>query len=52
MRAAVAIIGLLLLGGCMADTKGAPDHPTMYVSMANGCATPDPQAAAAVLRLR
>ena len=35
MRAAVAIIGLLLLGGCMADTQ-APEQPTMYLSMANG----------------
>ena len=50
MRAAVAIAGLLLLGGCMADTK-APDQPTMYLSMANGGATLDPQAAASIISL-
>ena len=48
MRAAVAIIGLLLLGGCMADTQ-APEQPTMYLSMANGGATLDPQAAASMI---
>ena len=50
MRAAVAIAGLLLLGGCMADTK-APDQPTMYLSMANSGATLDPQAAASIISL-
>src|SRR3981189_1864796 len=50
MRAAVAIIGLLLLGGCMGDTQ-APDQPTMYLSMANGGATLDPQAAASIISL-
>ena len=50
MRAAVAIAVLLLLGGCMADTK-APDQPTMYLSMANGGATLDPQAAASIISL-
>ena len=50
MRAAVAIAGLLLLGGCMADTK-APDQPTMYLSMANGGAKLDPAAAASMISL-
>jgi uncharacterized protein YkwD len=50
MRAAVAIAGFLLLGGCMADTK-APDQPTMYLSMANGGATLDPVAAASIISL-
>ena len=49
MRAAVAIIGLLLLGGCMADTQ--PEQPTMYLSMANGGATLDPLAAASMISL-
>jgi uncharacterized protein YkwD len=50
MRAAVAIAGFLLLGGCMADTK-TPDQPTMYLSMANGGATLDPMAAASIISL-
>src|SRR5436189_6076395 len=50
MRAAVAIIGLLMLGGCMGDTQ-APEQPTMYLSMANGGATLDPQAAASMISL-
>jgi uncharacterized protein YkwD len=50
MRAAVAIAGFLLLGGCMADTR-APDQPTMYLSMANGGATLDPVAAASIISL-
>ena len=50
MRAAVAIAGLLVLGGCMADTK-APDQPTMYLSMANGGAKLDPVAAASMISL-
>ena len=36
-----------LIRGCMADTKG-PEQPTMYLSMANGGATLDPQAAASM----
>ena len=50
MRALFVIIGLLALGGCMADTK-VPDQPTMYLSMANGGATLDPQAAASMISL-
>ena len=50
MRAIVAIIALLALGGCMADTK-MPDQPTMYLSMANGGATLDSQAAASMISL-
>jgi len=50
MRAATAILGLLLLGGCAADTQ-IPDQPAMYLSMANGGATLDPQAAASMISL-
>jgi hypothetical protein len=49
MRAAVAIIGLLALGGCAADVP--VEQPTMYLSMANGGAKLDPQAAASMISL-
>jgi uncharacterized protein YkwD len=49
MRAAVATIGLLALGGCAAE---APiEQPSMYLSMANGGAKLDPQAAASIISL-
>ena len=47
MRAAVAIIGLLALGGCAADVT--IEQPSMYLSMANGGAKLDPQAAASMI---
>jgi uncharacterized protein YkwD len=50
MRAAVAIIGLLVLGGCAADTK-LPDTPAMYVNMASPGAALDPAAAASMISL-
>jgi uncharacterized protein YkwD len=50
MRAAAAILGLLLLSGCAADTQ-IPDQPSMYLSMANGGAKLDPQAAASMISL-
>ncbi|HKS19119.1 MAG TPA: CAP domain-containing protein [Bradyrhizobium sp.] len=50
MRAIFAIIGLLALSGCMADTQ-TPEQPTMYLSMAHGGATLDPQAAASMISL-
>ena len=50
MRALLVIFALLALAGCMADTK-VPDQPTMYLSMANGGATLDPQAAASMISL-
>jgi len=50
MRAIIAIIGLLALGGCVGDAP-VPDQPTMYLSMANGGATLDPQAAASMTSL-
>ncbi|QWG26121.1 CAP domain-containing protein [Bradyrhizobium sediminis] len=50
MRAIIAIIGLLALGGCVGDAP-VPDQPTMYLSMANGGATLDPQAAASMISL-
>ncbi len=49
MRAAVAIIGLLALGGCAAE---APiEQPTMYLNMANAGAKLDPVAAASMISL-
>jgi uncharacterized protein YkwD len=49
MRAAVAIVGLLALGGCAAE---APiEEPTMYVNMASLGARLDPQAAASMISL-
>jgi len=49
MRAAVAVIGLLALGGCAAE---APiEQPSMYLSMANGGAKLDPLAAASMISL-
>ena len=49
MRAAVAIVGLLALGGCAAE---APvEQPAMYLSMANGGAKLDPEAAASMISL-
>jgi uncharacterized protein YkwD len=50
MRAAVAIIGLLVLGGCAGEVP-APDQPTMYLNMANSGARLDPQAAASMISL-
>ncbi len=50
MRMAMAIIGLLALGGCAADAP-TTEQPTMYLSMANGGATLDSQAAASMISL-
>ena len=50
MRMAVAIIGLLALGGCAADIPST-EQPTMYLSMAHGGATLDSQAAASMISL-
>ena len=50
MRAIIVMIGLLTLGGCMADTPTS-EQPAMYLSMANGGATLDPQAAASMISL-
>ena len=50
MRAAAAIIGFLALGGCAADTA-VIEQPTMYISMANGDAKLDAQAAASMISL-
>ena len=50
-RAAVAIIGLLALGGCAADVAPVTEQPTMYLSMANAGARLDPQAAASMISL-
>src|SRR3954471_1635075 len=49
MRAMVAIFGFVALCGCAAE---APiEQPTMYLSMANGGAKLDPQAAASMISL-
>ena len=50
MRAWFAIIGLLALGGCAADVPST-EQPTMYLSMANGGAKLDPEAAASMISL-
>ena len=50
MRAIAAVFGLLALGGCASETA-VPDQPTMYLSMANGGATLDSQAAASMISL-
>jgi uncharacterized protein YkwD len=50
MRAAVAIVGLLALGGCAADAP-VIEQPTMYLSMANAGAKLDPVAAASMISL-
>jgi uncharacterized protein YkwD len=50
MRAAVAIIGLLALGGCAGDVSTI-EQPSMYISMANAGAKLDPQAAASMISL-
>src|SRR5262249_56624546 len=47
MRAILAITALLALSGCMADSQ--PEQPAMYLSMANGGATLDPQTAASMI---
>jgi uncharacterized protein YkwD len=47
MRAILAIMMLLALSGCMSD--GKPEQPAMYLSMANGGATLDPQTAASMI---
>ena len=50
MRAIFAIIGLLALGGCAGEVPST-EQPAMYLSMANGGATLDPQAAASMISL-
>jgi uncharacterized protein YkwD len=50
MRVAVAIIGLLALAGCASDAP-MTEQPTMYLSMANGGAKLDAQAAASMISL-
>src|SRR3954471_20503498 len=50
MRAGLASIGLLALAGCAADAP-MPSQPTMYLSMANGGAKLDSQAAATMISL-
>jgi uncharacterized protein YkwD len=49
IRALIAVIGLLTLGGCAADAPST-EQPSMYLSMADG-ARLDPQAAASMISL-
>jgi uncharacterized protein YkwD len=48
MRAAIAITGLLVLGGCAAEIPST-EQPAMYLNMADGSAKLDPQAAASMI---
>jgi uncharacterized protein YkwD len=50
IRAMIAMIGLLALGGCAADAPST-EQPSMYLSMADGGARLDPQAAASMISL-
>jgi uncharacterized protein YkwD len=49
-RAIIAIIGLLALGGCAGEVPST-EQPTMYLSMADGGARLDPDAAASMISL-
>ncbi len=46
----LGIVGLLALGGCIGDDARI-DQPSMYISMANGGARLDPEAAASMISL-
>jgi uncharacterized protein YkwD len=48
MRAAIAIMGLLVLSGCAAEIPST-EQPAMYLNMADGSAKLDPQAAASMI---
>jgi Cysteine-rich secretory protein family len=50
MRAMIAMIGLLALGGCAGEAP-LPEQPSMYLSMANAGARLDSQAAASMISL-
>jgi uncharacterized protein YkwD len=50
MRAIFAVLGLLALGGCSGEVPST-EQPAMYLSMANGGATLDAQAAASMISL-
>ena len=50
IRAMIAMIGLLALGGCAADAPST-EQPAMYLSMADAGARLDPQAAASMISL-
>jgi uncharacterized protein YkwD len=50
IRAMIAMIGLLALGGCAADAPST-EQPAMYLNMADGGARLDPQAAASMISL-
>ena len=48
MRVAVAILGLLALGGCAAEAP-LKEEPAFYLSMAHGGAKVDPVVAASMI---
>src|ERR1700760_1326411 len=50
MRAWVAVVGLLTLGGCATDAP-VTEQPTMYLNMADAGARLDAQAAATMISL-
>jgi uncharacterized protein YkwD len=50
-RGAVAICGLLVLGGCAADVGPSVEQPSMYTSMASPGARVDAVAAASMISL-
>jgi uncharacterized protein YkwD len=50
IRAIIAMIGLLVLAGCAADAPSI-EQPSMYLSMADGGARLDPEAAASMISL-
>ncbi|HEY0331257.1 MAG TPA: CAP domain-containing protein [Rhodopseudomonas sp.] len=51
LRVVVAGFGLLLLAGCAGEVAPSVEEPAMYLSMANGGAKLDPQAAASMISL-
>jgi uncharacterized protein YkwD len=51
LRGAVAILGLLVLGGCAGDVAPSNEQPSMYLSMASAGARLDSDAAASMISL-
>jgi uncharacterized protein YkwD len=51
LRGALAILGLLVLGGCAGDVGPSTEQPSMYLSMANPGARLDSVAAASMISL-
>jgi uncharacterized protein YkwD len=51
LRRAVAILGLLVLGGCAGEVAPSSEQPSMYLSMASAGAKLDSDAAASMISL-